>query len=468
MDEIPEKKIRSVVDQCADCEQCREMMAEVCPFFSRLYCLFDQEKEKSVPTTSRDLRGLVDVCIFCGLCPCPDIRARIMEAKSAYIKRDGMPLRIRQIQDVERLGRYLNRLPGLTNALVKSRVTSGIIKKMTGIHPDSILPEIPGRDFPSWAREAGLSQMHSGNDDSKPRVAYFVGCSARYFFPYVARAAVRVLRKNQVEVYLPPQRCCSMPTMLEGDVPFTRQLMSYNLKYLAYSIESGYNLVCSCPTCGYMFKKLLKEKASYSSEYQELVGGDETFMLVPLENGTAPPPEEIRHRRVHRSMYSGILKDDGVFSSLSPLKRTDIARKTFDLGEYLLNIFREEKLDTGFSKINKRIAYYPPCHTREQNMGLPYFDLLSLIPGLEIKVVQGEYLCCGMAGIMGCKKDFHDISLEMGQTLLHKIWEIRPDVLVTECLSCRMQFRQTLPFVQAHPIEVLAEGYGFKESGSGL
>ncbi len=459
MDNSPEKRIRSVVDQCADCEQCRDMMTEVCPFFSRLYNLFDKEKEESVPITSIDLRGLVELCNFCGLCPCPDIRARIMDAKSSFIQRDGMPWEIKQIQDVEKLGRYLTRLPGLTNSLVKSRVTSGIIKRIIGIHPDRILPEIPVRDFLAWARETGLSVKHYGNNVSKPRVAYYAGCSARYFFPDVARAAVRVLLKNQVEVYFPPQKCCSMPTLLEGDVPFTRELMSCNLKYLADSIESGYDLVCSCPTCGYMFKKLLKEKACYSSEYQDMMGGDETFMLVPLENGISPP-EEIRHRRVHRSMYSGILKDDGVFSSLSPLKRIDIARKTFDLGEYLLNIFRQEKLDTGFSRVNKRIAYYPPCHTREQNMGLPYADLLRQIPGLEVKVVQGEYLCCGMAGIMGCKKDFHDKSLEMGQPLLYKIWEIRPDLLVTECLSCRLQFLQTLPLVQAHPIEILAQAYG--------
>jgi len=459
MDNSPEKKIRSVVDQCADCEQCRDMMTEVCPFFSRLYYLFDKEKEETVPITTRDLRGLVDVCNFCGLCPCPDIRSRIMEAKSAFIKRDGMPLRIRQIQDVEKLGRYLNRFPGLTNALLRSRVTSGIIKKMTGIHPDRILPEIPGRDFSSLVRETGLSRKYTGNDDSKPRVAYFPGCSARYFFPDVARAAVRVLRKNQVEVYLPPQKCCSMPTLLEGDVPLTRELMSFNLEQLTDAVESGYDLVCSCPTCGYMFKKLLREKACYASEYQELLGGDETFMLVPVENSSARM-DETKHRRVHRSMYSGILKDDGVFSSLSPLKRIDISRKTFDLGEYLLNIFREGKLDTGFSHVNKRIAYYPPCHTREQNMGFPYVDLLRQIPGLEIKVLQGEYLCCGMAGIMGCKKDFHDKSLEMAQPLLYKIWEIRPDVLVTECLSCRLQFTQTLPLVQAHPIEVMAQAYG--------
>jgi len=390
-----------------------------------------------------------------------------MKAKSAFIVRDGMPFNIRLIQDVEKLGRYLNRLPGLTNALFRIRVTSNIIKKMTGIHPDRILPEIPGRDFASLAKETGLGRKQSGSQGGKTRLAYFAGCSARYFFPDVARAAVRVLLKNQVEVYLPQQKCCSMPTMLEGDVVFTRELMSFNLKYLADCIESGYCLVCSCPTCGYMFKKLLKEKACYSSEYQEMVGADENYMLVPVEDSSTRS-KETKHRRVHRSMYADILKDDGIFSSLSPLKRIHIARKTFDLGEYLLKLLEAGELDSGFLPVNKKIVYYPPCHTREQNMGLPYVHLLRQIPGIEIKVVQGEYLCCGMSGIMGCKIDFHEKSLEMAEPLLQKIREMKPGILVTECLSCRLQFLQALPLVQAHPVEVLAQAYGFKESESGL
>ncbi len=451
--------IRSVVDQCADCEQCRDMMTEVCPFFTRLYNLFDREKEESVPVTSMELRGLVELCNFCGLCPCSDIRGRVLKAKSQFIKRDGMPWSIKQIQDVEKLGRYLNRFPALTRALIRSGITSKIIKKSAGIHEDRILPDVPGQDFFAWARASGFSASLPDQGPGRYKVAYFSGCTARYFFPEVAKAAVRVLQKNKVEVFVPPQKCCSMPAMLEGDMSFARKLMTCNLENLGEPVEMGYDPVCSCPTCGYMFKKVLREKACYSSRYQELVGGNETFMLVPVEDDAAPP-EETRHRRVHRSMYSGILKDDGTFSSLSPLKRIEISRRTFDLGEYLINLYREGRLDTGFSPVNRTIAYYPPCHTREQNMGLPYFELLCLIPGLEVKVVQGEYLCCGMAGIMGCKKDFHDISLEMGQHLLRKIWEMRPDVLVTECLSCRMQFTQTLPMVQAHPVEILAQAYG--------
>ena len=60
------------------------------------------------------------------------------------------------------------------------------------------------------------------------KVAYFAGCTARYLFPAVAKATVEVLEHNGVNVYVPEQRCCGMPTMLEGNRNTTFELASFN------------------------------------------------------------------------------------------------------------------------------------------------------------------------------------------------------------------------------------------------
>ena len=44
--------------------------------------------------------------------------------------------------------------------------------------------------------------------------------------------------------------------------------------------------------------------------------------------------------------------------------------------------------------------------------------------------------------------------------LMDKIRGIDPDRIVTDCLSCRLQFNQLLPFPVSHPIEVLRDAYG--------
>jgi len=43
--------------------------------------------------------------------------------------------------------------------------------------------------------------------------------------------------------------------------------------------------------------------------------------------------------------------------------------------------------------------------------------------------------------------------------LMDKIREIDPDRIVTECLSCRLQFNQLLPHPVSHPIEILRDAY---------
>ena len=47
----------------------------------------------------------------------------------------------------------------------------------------------------------------------------------------------------------------------------------------------------------------------------------------------------------------------------------------------------------------------------------------------------------------------------MGSRLMAKIKRIDPDHLVTDCLSCRLQFNQMSPYPVQHPIETLSQAY---------
>ena len=74
----PEKTIRSVLDACADCDTCRYLMDESCLLFPELYRLYDRESQDGVPVREADLQKLAQSCTFCGLCPCPNIRADVI------------------------------------------------------------------------------------------------------------------------------------------------------------------------------------------------------------------------------------------------------------------------------------------------------------------------------------------------------------------------------------------------------
>jgi glycerol-3-phosphate dehydrogenase subunit C len=452
----PEKNARNVVEECADCDVCRFLMDADCLFFPELYRLYDKEAETGEEISSAELKKLVDLCSFCALCPCPPVRAKISEAKTRFIDRDGLKFGVRTLEDVERVARLCGAFPRLSNVFFQSKLGGDLLKKAAGIHQDRHLPIFPVQKFPQWAEKQGLNiRSHS---QKIRKVAYFAGCTANYLFPAVPKAAVDVLRINDVEVYYPEQKCCGMPSLLEGDRRLTLDFVRTNVDRLAEAVESGYDIVCSCPTCGFMLRNILKEGAYYSTEYQESVSNDGVYLQVPVAKATHNPGNK-HFKLIQKSIYGNLFKDDGYFSSINPLKRIRVAENTYDLAEYLVRLHHAGELKTSFADVSERMVYYPPCHLREQNIGRPYQELLNLLPGIDLEPIDGALDCCGMAGIMGFKEDFHESSIHLGKRLMEKIKAVNPEQIVTDCLSCRLQFNQLLAYKVIHPIELLRDSY---------
>lgn len=458
---VPEKKARKVVDECTDCDICRYLMDTDCLFFPELYRLYDKEIETGAEITSAELRKLVDLCNFCALCPCPPVRANIIEAKTRFIDRDGLKFGVRTLEDVERVAKLCGAFPRLTNMLLRGKATGNMIKKAAGIHPARQIPTFPGESFPQWAKKKDRNTRPKKNRNRK--IAYFAGCTANYLFPEVPQAVVDVFQYNGIEVLYPEQKCCGMPALLEGDRQLTLEFVGFNMDRLAEAVQNGYDIVCSCPTCGFMWKNVLKEGAYYSRQYQASVGADETYLKMPAARVSDNPGGK-KFDLLKRNMYQGILKDDGYFSAIDPMKRIMVAENTYDLGEYLIALHQSGELNTDFGEVSGCMVYYPPCHLREQNIGRPYEELLNLLPGVSLEPVDGSLYCCGMGGIMGFKQEFHDTSIHLGNKLMAKIKELDPAMLVTDCLSCRLQFKQLLPYKVYHPIEILRNAFGLNQA----
>jgi glycerol-3-phosphate dehydrogenase subunit C len=263
-----------------------------------------------------------------------------------------------------------------------------------------------------------------------------------------------VLERIGIDVYFPDQGCCGMPTMLEGDRKRTLAFSESNIHRLARLAEAGYDILCSCPTCGYMLKTVLKEGAYYSDAYQAAVGPEPGVIKLPADRRKSGSAEE-DFIRLKTSMYGRILKDEGYFSPIDPMARIAVAEKTYDLGGYLRWLSDAGNFDLEFTPVAGKLAYYPPCHLREQEIGRPWLDLLGRIPGVDLIPIDSSFYCCGIAGIMGFKAGFHDTSMEMGAPLMKKIREMGPDTLLTDCLSCRIQFDQMTDLPVHHPVQIL-------------
>jgi glycerol-3-phosphate dehydrogenase subunit C len=311
------------------------------------------------------------------------------------------------------------------------------------------LPAFPEESFFAWAQKRGLTApvKRAGQDTS--RVAYFAGCSAGYLFPDVAKAAVGLLEQNGIQVFVPSQDCCSMPLIIEGNQPEATKRIQANLESLGGCMQKGYDIVCSCPTCGYFFKKLLKETAYYSDAFQRQSGTDAKAMKVP--SGA----KDQAFTTVPRSIYQNILKDDGYFSGIDPLQRIDLSLKVKDMGEYLLSLQNRGKAAVALRNPKQPLAYFAPCHQREQGIGQPYYWLISALPGADITHAGTEMHCCGMGGHLGFKTGFHDHSLTIGGPLFDRLAAASDRTIITDCLSCRMQLQHQFSQQVFHPLELL-------------
>jgi glycerol-3-phosphate dehydrogenase subunit C len=403
----PEDIAREAIDWCVGCDFCGYIMEAPCPVFPELKRLYDKVGGKVENLTSAELRHFVDLCNECGICPCNIIRSGLRNAKKAFIRRDGLNLATRLLERVELVGRISASFPAFSNSLARAPLTSKIIKRTLGLSPNRKIPVVPKENFMKWMARNG---RHFTLEGARHKVAYFVGCGGRYLFPDVPKAAVKVLTHNNIEVLIPEQRCCGAPPFLEGDRNFTLSLVAENVKHLYEVVEGGFDIVCSCPTCGYMLKE--------------------------------------------------VLKDQEYFISMDRDKRIQIASKTYDLGEYLARLQKKGELKTDFVPVHADTVYYPPCHLRSQRIGEPYATVLAGVQELKIRKIEGDAYCCGLAGIVGLKRDFYQAGVEMGKGLMQHVQGLNPEKILTDCFGCQLQFKQLLSYPVSHPVEVLAQAYG--------
>ncbi len=467
----PEARARRVIERCAGCGHCRDLMEDAsCLFMPELFRLSDREAAGGEPILPDEMKLLIGLCNTCGICPCVPVQTWIHEARDAFVERDGLPRTTRLIEDVQRIGHLGGALPRLANAVTGQGVLAKGVKRVIGIHPDRRLPRFPQEGFTAWANERGLTKKPT---TSGRKVAYFVGCTARYFFPEVAKATIEVLQHNGVAVYLPEQQCCGMPTLLEGDRKFTFARAHFNVAQLTQCVAEGFDIVCSCPTCGYLLKSMLSDGAQYSADYRALVeqlAGEAKGDMEAVSRRMARDDDAFTGRTNGRSAHGRqpwmlgmvpwkVFADQGYFAEISGLDRLRVANHTYDLGEYLRSLHEAGELRLDFAPAAGRMAYFAPCHQRQQGIGQPWIELLRLLPGLRIETIGDGFDCCGQGGLLGVKKDYHETSLKIGARLFDKINAAAPGRMTTDCLSCRIQFQERLPAEVSHPVEVLRDAY---------
>jgi glycerol-3-phosphate dehydrogenase subunit C len=407
--------VEATLDRCIKCNIC----VTVCPV-SPVTDLFPGPKYEG-PQGARFRQAdqpapdaSVDYCSGCRVCnmACPtgvkiaEINAR---ARARMVEAGGFSWRMRLRNNLlarpELLGRlgFPARRP--INVLFANRWVRQGAEAALGIHRRAPLPRYGHQRLSTWFRHRPRTATGSGR-----RVVYFRGCATEYFEPRVGRAAVRVLEANGFQVVLPPQNCCGLPLLSNGEFPAARRYYRSNLRKLAGYARQGYAIVGTSTSCTLCLKE---EAPELLDEY-----GDEARL---------------------------------------------VASQTFDLNEFLLEALEEGALSTDLRPLPLRLAYHPPCQYRAHRLGSPAVEVMALIP--EIEIVESRVSCCGIAGTYGYKREKYDVAMEVGRPLFEFVKEVGGPVAVCDSESCRWQITHGSGISTVHPVELLAAAYGLEVEG---
>jgi glycerol-3-phosphate dehydrogenase subunit C len=144
-----------------------------------------------------------------------------------------------------------------------------------------------------------------------------------------------------------------------------------------------------------------------------------------------------------------------------------LARATYDISEYVVDIAKKEGLAPGLCAVPGGVAIHLACHARAQNMGPKGAEMLKFIPETDVSVVER---CSGHGGSWGIKKGNFAIASKFSKQTVRRLDEGNKTYLASECPLAGKHLAQQMESIEGrrpsmeqsfHPVQILAKAYGF-------
>lgn len=416
-----DEEMRRIFDICHGCRRCFNL----CDSFPRLFDLVDAaEEEEMQGVKSADFKQVVDACTLCDMCfltKCPyvpphefdlDFPHLMVRYRAVELKKGEIGGIERQLTETDRNGKLGTTFSGLANWATKrdNGLTRPLLEMAADIHRDAELPRYAGKTLEKQVAANPPSRDPAGPAKDR-KAALFATCFANFNETEIGTASLAVLAKNGVETRLAYPGCCGMPQLEHGDLARLASEAKRIAAELAPLIDQGYDIVAPVPSCALMLKF-------------------EWPLIVPSDENVAK-----------------------------------LARATFDISEYVVDIARKEGLATGLKPVEGGISIHLACHARAQNMGAMGAEMLRQIPDTKVAVVER---CSGHGGSLGVKKEFFEVGLKVGKPAMNQIVKNQTAHLCSECPLAGAHLVQGIEGIQAegkpasslHPIQILAKAYG--------
>ena len=406
---------------CNGCGRCRSSspLERMCPIFR------SSPREEASPRAKANLmRGIVtgeldskhlatdefkeiaDLCINCHQCrlECPaavDVPKMMVEAKAQYYLNNGSRISDWLLARLDWVYEFAGQIPWITNRMLQSKSARWLLDKTLGIAQGRKLPLLSNTTFMRWSAKQKLGRP---SKQQSHKIVFFVDAFVNWNDVELGQAFVKVLQHNGIDVVVPPgQSVSAMSLICEGAVGRAKKLAQRNVEQLAEWVRRGFQIVTTEPSAA----------LAISHEYLHLLDDSDAEL---------------------------------------------VAANTIDASSFLWQLHQTGDLGLDFKPINAAIGYHLPCHQRALSEQVPALQLLRLIPGLQVDLLDKG--CSGMAGTFGIKRKNYVRSLRMGFALINAMRSTDVIAGTTECSTCRIQMEQGTTKPTVHPIKILAMAYG--------
>lgn len=411
------KEMERVFGICHGCRRC----VSLCQSFPTLFDLVDAAQNMEVDGVAKeDYWQVVDHCYLCDLCfmtKCPyvpphewnvDYPHLMLRAKAIKHRQGKTSLRDRVLTSTDAVGRLVA-IPVVApavNAANRLAPARQALQAVAGIHAEAWLPEFTSR--PLRHRLPILPDDTPGEPagPTRGKVALFATCFMNRNEPGPGEDLLAVFAHNGIPVTLAErEHCCGMPKMELGDLEAVQAARDANIPVLAGLVDAGWDLTALVPSCVLMFK-------------QEL----------PL-------------------MFPGDAEVEKVRAAF------------YDPFEYLMLRHKAGKLRTDFQHPLGKVAYHAACHQRVQKIGPKTRELLSLVPGTEVALIER---CSGHDGTYAVKKEFHRYAMKIVKPVVNQLNQAQPDHYGSDCAMAghHIAHARADGSLPEHPITLLRQAYG--------
>ncbi len=355
----------------------------------------------------KQIYDVLDLCLLCKACKseCPsgvDIAKLKMEFLQHYYDANRTPVRAKLIANLPVIHRFASKFTGISNMKFRNKLSSAIIKKIAGFHPNRKIPLLSKTSLKKWAaRNSEKLKPISG----QAKLIYLLNDEfTNYLESHTGIAAIHFFTRLGYEVKLTPLIYSGRTWLSKGLVKKAKKIANKNLVQLNSLIENDSIIIGLEPSA----------ILSFRDEYPDLAN---------------PENKE--------------------------------AAKTLAAKSFLYDEFIEKEMQVGniksesFGKERKKILFHGHCQQKSLISTKSTHKIFELTTNYEFSEIPSG--CCGMAGAFGYEKEHYELSQKIGELVLFPaVRKASAETIIAATgTSCRCQIKEGTGVNVMHPIEIL-------------